>query len=623
MPPLHGKTFTLSLVLILLFTGCATLGFAAPPDLTKPLPGRLRAGYMGESNFNLLTGMSQNGMNAAIPKFGSVSLPVSESSAAALRKWAEECQRLHLAFMPVINWWGGHEAAWLKDYNPVVTDGGRYLEKTPCPYTEDFWDRGIARRIVAISQVLGSRAMAAVLIDMEMYGAENANYQGDCFCDKCFARYTRSKGRSNRLPPPADRGRIIREADELPAYHAVQREAARTFAVACREAVHKVRPGLRLGVLNLDQTIPLQQGMALGFGTPELPVFCLTEATYSNGYTPYIVLVQESFRKMGAFVDLLVGIWQSKFPAENIPEQLYQCAHDSYGYWIYTMETFGKPGYHPLPGAPEDHWAAIGKANSELDKLGSFGNYKTALKIRRFEPPPFPLPWSDFRKYDLVSRSGDLRPMPVVWLRGTNWIYFFAKQGDPIAFQVTRKQIGRYGDSPRTGLISPAGNHLAEGTAKKDQPVELQAIAPETGVYGLVVAAGAVAAEITRASHPYAAHIADQYRGAGFVTRLPTLYVAVSPGAATMEFEFMTKNSAEAVKGTVLGEDGAVLWSGVVEGPTRVRIDKPAGTRVQLKFERLPGHTLQDVKVRGVKGMLPFAATDPAGLLGPIPTALQ
>jgi len=85
----------------------------------------------------------------------------------------------------------------------------------------------------------------------------------------------------------------------------------------------------------------------------------------------------------------------------------------------------------------------------------------------------------------------------------------------------------------------------------------------------------------------------------------------------------MTDNSAEAVKGTVFSENGAVLWSGVVEGHTKVSIGRPTGTLVQLQFERLPGHAFQDVRVRGRKGALPFAATDPAGLLVGRPTALQ
>lgn len=609
-------------VLALMFIGFATISFAAPPDLNKPLAARLRGGYMSESNFKLLVMMSQNGMNAAIPKFGSIEVPFSESSKAMLRKWSDECKRLNMAFMPVFNWWGRNEDRWIKDYNHVVTESGKYLEKTPCPYTQDFWDRFITPRFVAISQALGGRSLAAICVDMEMYGAEIVGYQGGCYCDACFARYYQAKGRSGKFPAPADRARIIKGSHELDAYQAVQREAARSFASACREAVHKVRPGLRLGVLHLDQPIPVQQGFALGFGTSKLPVFCLTERTYSNGYTPYIASVQESFRKMGAFVDLLVGIWQSRYPPENITEQLYHCSKDSYGYWIYTMQTFEKPEYHPLPGTPEKYWAAIQMANLELDNLANYRNYQTALQIRQFEPPSFPLPWSDFQNYDLISRSGTTRPMPVVWLRGTNWIYFFAKQGDRIAFEVTRKQIGRYVDSVRIGLVSPAGTHLAEGTAKKYQPAELRAIAPETGVYGLVVVAGAVAAEITKASHPYAARI-TQHSGAGFVTRLPLLFVAILPDAATIEFEFVTENSAEAVKGAVIGENGAELWSGVVEGPARIRFDKPAGTLVQLKFERLPGHAFEDVRVRGVKGVLPFAATDPTGLLIGRPTAFE
>jgi hypothetical protein len=569
---------------------------------------------MNESNIKLLERMAQAGMNAAIPKFGSIAAPVRESSTAMLRKWADECKRLNLAFVPLINWWSVYDATWLENYNPVVTDSGKVLENTPCPYTRDFWDRSITPRLVAVSQALGEGDIAAVGIDMEMYGAEIADYTGGCYCDGCFSRYLQAKGRSGALPAPADRGRIIKEADELDAYQAVQREAARTFAAACREAFHKVRPGIRLAVLHLDQPIPLQEGLALGLGTPGLPVFCLTEKTYSNGYTPYIALAQESFREMGAFVDLLVGISQSRFSPANIAEQLYYSAHDSYGYWVYTMETFEMLDYHPLPGTPEEHWAGIEEANRELDRLGKDGNYQTSLRMRSFEPPPFPLPWSGFQMYDLVPRPGVPSSFPGAWLRKANWVYFYARQGDSIEFEMTRVQVGTYPDLPSIGMVSPTGVFLGEGTAKMDQPVVLQALAPETGVYGLVVESGGSAAVITRASHPYAVHIA-QPLGARFVTTLSPLFVALSPDAATIGFEFVTETSAEAVKGTVFSESGAQLWSGVVEGPTKISLDRPAGTLVEIRFEQLPDHLMDDVHVRGGQGVLPFAATDPAGLL--------
>ncbi|MBP1599381.1 MAG: hypothetical protein H6Q05_4758 [Acidobacteria bacterium] len=569
---------------------------------------------MGESNIKLLERMAQVGMNAAITKFGGIAAPVSDYDVALLKKWADECKRLNLAFLPVFNWWSINDATWLKNYNHVVTDSGIALDNTPCPYTQDFWDRSITPRVVAISQLVGEGANAAVGIDMEMYGAESLGYERGCYCDICFARYLQAKGLSGGLPAPADRGRIIRETNELDAYQAVQREAARAFAVTCREAVHKVRPGLRLVVMHLDQPIPVQQGLALGFGTPDLPVFCLTERTYSSGYTSYIFSAQETFRMMGAFVDLLVGISQSRFSPANIAEQLYYSAHDSYGYWVYTMETFEAPDYHPLSGTPEEHWAAIQEANLELDRLGKDGNYQSSLQVRPIEPPPFPLPWTDFHMYDLIVRSGTTSQMPGVWLRNTNWVYFYAKQGDRIEFEVTRVQIGTYPDLPSIGMISPTGVHLAEGTTKTDQPVVIQAVASESGVYGLVVVSGSNAAEISRASHPYAVHI-GQPIDAGFFTKLPLLFVALSPGAATIEFEFVTDSNAEAVKGSVLDETGVELWSGVVDGPTKISLTKPTGTLVQLRFEQLPDHSFEDVRVRGGQGVLPFAATDPAGLL--------
>lgn len=622
MSNLKEKIPVLCLVLVLAITCYSTFGVAAAPDLTKPEAGRLRAGYMGGKNFKVLGKMAQNGMNAAIPSFGSIPEPIPEFHAALLRKWADECSRRNLAFMPAIYWWGGDEARRFKYYNHVVTEKGQYLANTPCPYTRDFWDRCITPRFLAVCRAVGGRPLAAVCVDMEMYGGDHTGYERGCYCDGCFARYLQAKGLPGKLPAPADRGKTIKEAGELDRYQAVQREAARTFAVACREAVHKARPGLRLGALHLDHAIPILQGIALGFGTPDLPVFCLTEKTYWNGHTTYIASAQESFRKSGAFVDLLVGIWQSRFPPENIAEQLYHCAQDSNGYWIYTMETFEKPDYHPLAGAPEEYWAGIRKANLELDKMEADANFRTALRIRPFKAPPPPLPYDQFHKYDLFPPSGKKLPVPSVRIRGTNWIYFHAMRGDRIEFEATQVQIGANDDSTRVGLMSPTGGGLAEITVMKDRPAVLRAVAPVTGIYGIVVVAGAGAAEMTRTSHPYAVHIASPGL-AGFVTRLPLLYVVPSPDADRIEFEFETDSGLEAVKGTVLAENGAELWAGVVGGRMKAAIDKPAGSLVVLKFERLPGNRVAGVRVRGVKGVLPFAATDPAGLFFERPTALQ
>jgi hypothetical protein len=206
--------------------------------------------------------------------------------------------------------------------------------------------------------------------------------------------------------------------------------------------------------------------------------------------------------------------------------------------------------------------------------------------------------------------------MPAARLRGTNWLYFYANKDENIEFEIVWQRVANYTDPVRIGLVSPTGTHLNEGTATKDQSFLLQTAAPMNGVYGLVVMSvnGANAAYIVKVSHHYTVHIAHP-RGAGFVYKLPPLFVSVVRNAAAVELEFVTDGGVEAVLGTVLANNGLKLWSGVIDGPTKVRIDKPVGSYLELRFDKIPGRTFEDIGVRGLQGVFPFVATHPAGLL--------
>jgi hypothetical protein len=346
-----------------------------------------------------------------------------------LRVWAKEANKLNMAFMPVINWWTVNDIQYFTGYKKVISDTGTTLDNTPCPYSKEFWDKWVTPRLVAVCQVVDGQRLTSVLVDTEMYGTEYSGYYRQCYCDECYSRYLKARGQTGDLPPIADRGAIIKNAGEIEEYKAVQREAAYQHAAGCRKALQKIQPKLRIGVLDLDRDNSFQQGLALGFGTSTLPVFCLSESTYQNGYTSYIATAEKSFQDLGAHVDMLVGIWQSKFPQENIAEQLYYCAHDTYGYWIYTMETFDNPAYSPFPGTAEAQWAAIKQANLELDELSKNQNYQTTLKIRDFTPPPEPLSWDGFKAYNYTQNpASSTLSLPVARLRGLNWLYFFAKK---------------------------------------------------------------------------------------------------------------------------------------------------------------------------------------------------
>ncbi len=609
--PMQIKRLLAAMIFLFAVSGEGMDCLAEQPDLSHPLKARLRAGYLASSNVSLLPLMAQNGMNAAFPKFDNFGPHPAQWETERLLSWARECRRLNIAFMPVINWWSIDDMDRMKAFNHVVTASGRASANMPCPYTGDFWERWVTPRVVGVARSVGDLPLSGILIDLEMYGVDSCNYEIGCYCDRCYARYMSLTGRKGPLPEADKRKRILIRSHKLAEYESIQREAARTYAAACRKRVNELRPNLRLGALHLDLAIPLQQGAALGFGTRSLPALCLTEKTYSTGFTKYISSLKEYFKNMGAHADIVPGIWQSRWPSANIPEQLYYCAKDTYGYWIYTMETFMNPEYHPLVEPARNYWKAIRNANAELDRLGSCGTYKTSLRIRTFVQPP---ELAGFVKYHFRQKSATPKHLPVARLRGTNWIYFHAGKGDRIEFEVKWQQVGSYEDKAMVALVSPGYTALKYGIAEKGHTFVARDRAPSSGIYGMIIQVGDNAVEITKASHPFAYHVSPD-RAAGFIAKVPPLFLAIDRSKSSeVELELRTESSLEAVRAVVYSEEGTELWSGVVDGVKSVRIGTPRGRYLKIEFSRMLFRTLEDVWLRGVKGVLPFAATDPSCL---------
>jgi hypothetical protein len=578
----------------------------------------IRGGYMGQKSFALLERMAQTHMSAAIVKFGNVAIPLGSPDAGDLQKNASECARLGLGFMPVINWWGDNEPRWIVSYEHFVTAAGTVLPRTPCPYSEGLWTTYVTPRLLSIIEALGKLPLAALCLDTEMYGGDFLVYDQDCFCDRCFARYLAAKHRNATLPPVAERARIVSNAGDLESYRSVQRDEARQLAAACREAVAKARPNLRLGVLHLDLPFPLYEGMALGFGTGSLPVYAFTEHTYTEGFSPYISATQGRLRSLGASVDLVVGIFQSKFAPENLAEQLFRCAQASAGFWIYTMDTFANLNYQPLAGTPQQYWTAIENAAHELDRLAGNRAYVSSLVTQQRAVALPAMPWGGFVHYDLApANKKSSGPMPEQWLRKTNWVYFWAAKGDAIAFELTWRQLGHYEDVGSVGVVSPQGEPLAAAGVRPNAPGVIHLTGPESGVYGLLLQAGMNAAEITHASHPYAVQIPATGDGAFLAVKIPRLFILFQPGAARASLELATPGATQAVRAEVKTENGSAVWAGVIDGPTRIAVDHPSGPYLVLTVEKLQGRVMQDLHVKALEGLVPLAAPDPAGLLQP------
>ncbi len=581
------------------------------------LAARLRGGYMGPSDIELLPQMGQVGMNAAIVKFGGIENTIDDSTREMLRNWAGACRENGLAFMPVVNFWGGHEEKWIPDYARYVDSHGIEYPNTPCPNSRAFWQKCITERIVATAQALSGDRLNAICIDNEMYGADFTIYPGPCYCAECYKRFMVAQGHGDAaIPEPAQRAKALADAGLEQAYSDFQVSRIEQMAAASRRALHAVNRDISIGVLHLDYlSSPLNRGMARGFGLLRLPVLCLTEHTYSTGYTEYVAEVQREFREVGASVDLLCGVWQSRFPPQNLAENLYYCAKNSQGYWIYTMQTFTAPDYSPLPAKPAEFWAAIKQADDELDKLAADPNYQSRLAVRTFEAPVIPLTSHGFKPFDLVPYAPDGKPGDNPRLRNRNTLYFYVREGDDIALELAFRQVGNYRDVGQFLLVSPEGSEIAHGLIRKDKPATVSAMAEASGVYGLLLNTGSNACEIVSTSHPYAVCVGNGIQGR-FITKLPPLYCLLEEGSRDVVLGIKVEGIGEAIRASIRTDSGKQVYENEIVRPEHINLSIPKGTEyIVLTCEKLPDSVLEDVYLNVESGLYPFIATSPAGLL--------
>jgi hypothetical protein len=283
------------------------------------------------------------------------------------------------------------------------------------------------------------------------------------------------------------------------------------------------------------------------------------------------------------------------------------------------MQTFKAPDYQPLAGMPRQYWEAIGQANQELDRLAANPSYVSKLALRPIPTPGPAILWGSFVPYGVLQPvASAVGAFPPLWLRGANWVYFRARKGETINFELTWRQLGKYQDVVLVGLVSPQGEPLVSASARPSKPAEVHLLAPIGGLYGLALQAGMNAAEITHASQPFSVRASAGGQGAFLTVRVPPLFLPVVPGASRALLELTTPVAAQAVKVAVTAEDGSLLWSGVVDGVTRVSINAPRGAYVRIDAAKLQGRVLQDFHVKAVEGLVPLAALEPTWLLRPV-----
>lgn len=604
-----AKIIRICLLYSLLIPNLIT-GLACPaeekPQHSIQSPNKIRAGYMGTWNLDVLGEMAQNGMNVALVKFGRLHWPMRTKQWELLVRWADACEQAGLEFIPVINFWGAEEPKWVKPRYHLFYRDVEYPD-TPCPLDADVYKLVVRNRLVELAKLSRQIKIAGAAIDSEMYGANMVTFPDCCLCDYCFERFLAGKA----VPKPIPRGQrydYIVSSGQLTAYKSFMKNSVAQLARHTREQVKSIAPGFKIGAPHLDRPVPYHQGLELGFGSGEQPFYVFLEGTYSKGYTTYIEKSAKRFSQPCVNIKCVVGIWQDKFPPENLAEQYYHCAKDSAGYWIYTMESLAKRSTtRALPFEKKQYWDAIHKANNELDKLAADPGYKSPLKVRSFEAPVKALSFKNMA----VKPVEYIRPLSKVdsgigptILRFFNKLIFVAKKGDKLEFKIAYGRI-KSGSAPyvEVGLISPRGDVLARDKTSFLSNAKLKTEAPYSGNYVIAVESYGNSAKVVGFSHPYSV---DTGVMAHFIRPGGSLYLCKPAGSSSAKVTFEVDGIGESVTVTFKNEAGKIL--GVHDIVSKQTITVPL-TRsgedeiIELKIQPRSGAYFGDVAIRVESGL--------------------
>lgn len=591
---------------------------------------KLRGGYVAANDpRESVQRMKAIGMNAVLPKFGGLTNPPDEGNLKYLREWGEASRKAGLRLIPVFNFRGGETEKILSNRREVTPSGQR-MERTPCPLDEQFWQSYILGRAVYLAEQAKAMNIAGVIIDPEMYGADHTVFNGVCYCDDCLREFLKATGEAlpDPFPAPADREGWLKEHQLTDQFQRRFIDRVKGFCQQIEREVHGKNPEFLIGVFLLDYPLSFMRGMAEGLGTEKHPVLAFSETTYSPGYTPYVLEQQKTFASFPSHTLFIPGLWIHQFPTENIAEQVYACAKDSAGYWIYTFESLVEdvsnlPGY-ALPEPDARYWAAMQVANQELDKwVDSGGRYEPSLKVRAFDPPFAVLVAGNVKSEPLIS-CPDTKPLSLgaealTCLRYRNPLFILAKAGEPIEVKVTNRQLNpNYRPGTQFIVLDPGNKKALDGRMKVNQNASAKWTPDMDGVYVLLAESGNnghVLQVVTR--QPFAFKASDKQR-LTVQAILGKLYFYVPSGVEKFSFFVQAEGHIPGRGGkfTVYSPDGqiAAKFSGDFGTTSELPVNVPAA--MQGKVWALTGEDItNEIRLWLSPNMPPFVSTDGARLL--------
>ncbi len=530
-----------------------------------------------------------------------------------LKKQADWCKDLDLHLFVTVKLCGGKDQVrYLKPGGRCyVAADGKALTKTPCPADPDFWDKVVTRRGKLIADFSKARPIiSGYIIDDEMYGADTCNFPSYCYCADCIKEFGKSTP-PGKIPggmkaveqlKPSEKFGWLRDKELLDEFQTWQAGAVEANCRTTEQTLHKVAPGLVIGVFHLDQLSYPRPSWARGLGTKKMPVLALPESTYSTGADPYLIAIPRNLAAAGAHAEFCPGIWPRQFPVETLAGQLFYTAQgpagkygaqESVGYWMWTTlalamtpeELGGPDSPYSLPLPHEPWWEAIGSANAELERQSreAEGFVPRLELVIKQDSPQVALEkiglWGPAKVElrPLVAKGQSQRPnVDPAKLRYSSVYYILATSGQQIRATFQSIRGGSAQQRPVYALTAPSGKVAAQGDVEPEKSASFEVKAEESGMYKLALNIEQHATSVAIDSPHSVLSLAD---GVHMVQSSVKMHFYVPEDVDEFTLEVVTPYALEQAKLTVFGPDGS-------EAATAETIDlTPARVVVKVKPE--------------------------------------
>lgn len=562
----------------------------------------LKAGYLPFSaKIGIASKMREAGLNAVWPKITSFS-PAGDDDRVLprLETWCETCATHDLELWPVINFAGGaNELDFAPNFRREVTLAGITQPHTPCPVDETYWRKVVFSRCVKMAELSRTRpSLRGVVLDLEMYGADHAGYSVACACESCR------------------RGAGSSKSAELLEW---QRREVERIARELQRAVHRVNEKFQFAAMHLEEPFPFHEGLALGLGTPDIPVIVAAERTYAAGYTQDVDATGERLKRLGAHVRYLGGLSLTHHPAEQIAPQLYALGSHGDGFWLYTLASLAAPTEqvaetYRVHDPQAEYWSAFRSASNELDRFVTSRGQHVSPLVARLKPPE---PRATLSKRVLEPVSEQLPKLPLVGdetrLRRSNIAFVLLEQGETLRLSVQGVPISKQQTADgEIKVLDPEGREVLSRKVPLGQTAQIEWLAKTAGTYWITTSFGLNACEL-RVSNPRVVFFAGLHQRLKVHRQARPLFFVVPDGRGA-PINVLNENADAPVRLRVRDSSGAVVLDELVSGSASLKAHGTPGVW-SLTLEAHEGRPFGGVQVGLSPPLAPYLADAPERLL--------